>query len=127
MKHYWKYIVILLLIILLPNGADTDSLSSLPADTHPDTECCCLSQAPTQTQQAIQDFYRRLGDLTLCLDGSDHHSLVPTIKYMYLWTKFLLAEGGSNSPAWHPASHPHCPPYTMARDYYILTLRKIVI
>lgn len=126
MKPYIQYIFLWLLVLLLHNGVATPD-NNIPSPTSQgDTECCFISKAPSTAQQAIQEFYRQLNSLTLCLDHSDHKR-VPDSKYIELWSKFMLVEGGSDTPEWHQTSQSTSHPCAYPQDYYIFELRKIVI
>lgn len=125
MKQYVKYIIILLLGLLLHESSENSINRHRLSFETADTECCFLTQAPNDAQQAIHDFYRHLHQLSLCMDYPDPTG-VPEIKCMLLWVKYLLAEGGTDSPEWHTSYPPHRV-YDHPQDYYIFTLRKIVI
>lgn len=126
MKPYIQYIVILFLMLLLHDGATTSENSFQLPTVQGNTECCVISKAPSTAQQAIQEFYRQLNLLTLCLDHSDHKR-VPDSKYIELWSKFMLAEGGGDTSEWHQTSQSISHPCACPQDYYIFELRKIVI
>lgn len=126
MKRYIQYIILLLLVLLLHDGAATADSSAQSPACQGDTECCFLSKAPSTAQQAIQEFYRQLNQLTLCLDHSNDKR-VPHSKYIELWSKFMLVEGGNDTSEWHQTSQSTSHPCAYPQDYYIFELRKIVI
>lgn len=126
MKQFITYIIMLLIALMLHNSTATATNSEqLPVEPNDET-CCVLSESPSTTQQAIQHFYRHLTLLTLCLDHSDHKR-VPSVKCILLWAKYLLAEGGSDSPEWHHTHSTDIHPCNNPQDYYIFQLRKILI
>lgn len=125
MKQYVKYILILILGLILHESSASCQDGGRLFLEEADTADYVLMQAPSHTQQALHHWYRHLHQLSLCLDASDSVT-VPQIRCILLWVKYLLAEGGTNSPAWYSTHPPHwvsaCP-----QDYYIFTLRKIVV
>lgn len=126
MKQFITYIIMLLIALLLHNSTATANNSQQLSVESSDATCCFLSESPSSTQQAIQYFYRHLNLLTLCIDHSDHKR-VPGVKCILLWTKYLLAEGGSDSPEWHHTYWTDIHLCSNPQDYYIFQLRKIVI
>lgn len=125
MKQYIKYLFILLCGLLLHESSDDSAGRRRFSVEEADVACCYVTQAPSHTQQALHHWYRHLHQLSFCLDASDSVS-VPQVKCQLLWVKYLLAEGGTDSPEWH---HSHPPHWLSDRpqDYYIYTLRKIVV
>lgn len=126
MKHCVRFLLLLVLILLLHEGAMGDGAASRPVSTdRPAVETCTLTQAPT-AQELLDDIYNHIFSQSVCLDVVDT-AQVPANKVLRLLASYVQAlhfsyETQDNHHTYHSVAQPRDP-----SGYYVFGLRKILI
>ena len=112
MKQCIKYLMILLLGVLLYDGAAQAAGIS--------------SQAPTSHQQNIRNIYNRFLSTSLYIDNVDS-TQVPGNKSVLLLLNYFRMRWLAESPACGSLLHASFYPVPDPLSYYVFGLRKIII
>ena len=126
MKQCIKYLMILLLGVLLYDGAAQAAGISCTFIRNNDDERCILSQAPTSHQQNISNIYNRFLSTPLYIDNVDS-TQVPGNKSVLLLLNYFRMRWLAESPACDSLLHASFYPVPDPLSYYIFGLRKIII
>ena len=100
MKQCIKYLMILLLGVLLYDGAAQAAGISCTFIRNNDDERCILSQAPTSHQQNIRNIYNRFLSTPLYIDNVDR-TQVPGNKSVRLLLNYCCMRRRAEAPAGH--------------------------
>lgn len=125
MKLHVGYIIIILLALLLHDGATAgDKCTPTDATSFHQTEQCTFSQAPT-TQQKLIDTYQYLNKHTFCLDYVDTGK-IRGCKFILLLSKHILHEHVERKCSLSETSIHILPLLLHPVDYYVFGLHKII-
>ena len=126
MKQCIKYLMILLLGVLLYDGAAQAAGISCTFIRNNDDERCILSQAPTSHQDIRSILYDHFSSIPLYMDNVDS-TQVPGNKSVLLLLNYFrmcwLSDSSVDDSPLHTSFYPVPDPLS----YYVFGLRKIII
>lgn len=125
MKQCLKYLMVILLGVLLYDGAAQAAGISCTF-MRSDEEGYALSQAPTSHQQNIRNIYNHILSMPLYMDNVDS-TQVPGNKSFFILLNYFRMYWLADSPTSNPLSHSAFYPVPDPLSYYVFGLRKIII
>lgn len=125
MKQCIKYFIILLLGVLIYDGAAQAAGISCTFIRN-DEEPYILSQAPTSHQQNIQNIYNHFLSTPLYMDNVDS-TQVPGNKSVLLLLNYFRMHWQGDTPSCNSLLHASLYPVPDPLSYYVFGLRKIII
>lgn len=125
MKQCIKYFTILLLGILLYDGAAQAAGISCTFMSN-DEDRCILSQAPTSHQQNLRSIYNHFLSIPLYMDNVDS-TQVPGNKSVLLLLNYVRMYGRDDTPSCNSLLHAAFHSVPDPLSYYVFGLRKIII